>query len=183
MNGDYFSASEQECRQRLDTEEKVVRDKRLLLMKILMRGNSEESDTENGGQMSLHHFTDFVVRQNDGPVAGPSNSSSGISHHSATEAKAGGGASNEPPSQPSIPQLIQQVGDGPWRDRVVAAIRRVLDRHGKVDGVNSMTEKVRAALGEEDVDDLAQHLVDTDSDLAVVDFVHRCLWDGFYRGL
>ena len=65
----------------------------------------------------------------------------------------------------------------------MAAIRRVLDRHGKVDGVNSMTEKVRAALGEEDVDDLAQHLLDTDSDLAVVDLVQSCLWDGFYRGL
>ena len=42
---------------------------------------------------------------------------------------------------------------------------------------------LRENLGEEGVDGLAQHLVDTDSELAVDDFVHRTLWHGFAKGL
>ena len=177
-DGDFFSAIKQESRQRLDTEKQVVRAKRRLLMKILMSSNAEGSYKVNGAQ-PLHHFTDYILQQSEQPVAGPSNSSSALSY-SQTD---GRGASNEPPSQLAIPQFFQKIGEGSWRDRVTGAIRKVLDRLGTVKGVTSMTEEVRAALGEEGADDLAQHLLDTESDLTVADFVHMCFWNGVACGL
>ena len=52
-----------------------------------------------------------------------------------------------------------------------------------VDGVALVTEEVRTAIGEEGFVDLAQHLLDTESDLTVAGFVHRCLWHGVACGL
>ena len=57
------------------------------------------------------------------------------------------------------------------------------DRLGTVEGVALVTEEVRTTIGEEGFDDLAQHLVDTESDLTVADFVHMCFWNGVACGL
>ena len=141
-------------------------------MKILISSNSEGSHNVSGAQ-PLHHFTDYILQQSDQPVVGPSNSSTALSYPQAHER---GGP-------PAIPQFFQEMGDGAWWDRVVGAIRKVLDRLGTVDGVALVTEEVRTAIGEEGFDDLAQHLVDTESDLTVAGFVHRCLWHGVACGL
>ena len=142
-----------------------------------MRSNSEESHNVNKEQTIFQHYTDLVQQQSEEPVAGPSNSStaSALSHP-----QTHGGGSND---QPAIPQFFQEMGYGSWRDRVTEAIRKVLDRLGSVNGITSMTDEVRTAIGEEGFDDLAQHLVDTESDLTVAGFVHRCLWHGVACGL
>ena len=124
----------------------------------------------NGAQL-LHHFTDFVLREK--PVEGISNSSTALSYPQAHER---GGP-------PAIPQFFQEMGDGAWWDRVVGAMRKVLGRLGTVDGVALVTEEVRIAIGEERFVDLAQHLVDSEPDLTVAGFVHRCLWHGVACGL
>ena len=171
----FFSAIEQESRQRLDAERKMVRDKRRLLLRILMRSNSKESHNVNKEQIIFQHYTDSVQQQSEEPVAGPSNSSTALSY-----SQNHGGGSND---QPAIPQFFQEMGYGSWRDRVTGAIRKVLDRLGTVNGVTLMTEEVRTDLGEEGADDLAQHLLDTESHLTVADFVHMCFWNGVACGL
>ena len=176
IDGDFFSAIKQESQQRLDTEKQMVRAKRRLLMKILISSNSEGSHNVNGAPSTISP-TMYILQQSEEPVAGPSNSStaSALSHP-----QTHGGGSND---QPAIPQFFQEMGYGAWRDRVVGSIREVLDRLGTVNDVTLMTEEVRTTLGEEGADDLAQHLLDTESDLTVAGFVHRCLWHGVACGL
>ena len=50
-------------------------------------------------------------------------------------------------------------------------------------GFITLTEEIKDNMGEGSVNDLAEHLVSSGSDLGVNDFIHRCLMQGLARGL
>ena len=66
---------------------------------------------------------------------------------------------------------------------VMASISEVLDTHGSLEDMIMLTEEIQANLGEGNVNDLAQHLINSGSDLGVNDFIHRCLMQGLARGM
>ena len=67
-------------------------------------------------------------------------------------------------------------------NKVMASISEVLDT-GHMQDIIALTEEIQANLGEGNVNDLAEHLVNSGSDLGVNDFIHRCLMQGLARGL
>ena len=129
-----------------------------------VEGNAEPDDQE-----------DVLGTDNDEePVAGPSHSAAcptGPSNPTASETE--GGASAMPQAE-CYNQFLNIV---------MASISEVLDTHGSVEDIIMLTEEIRANLGEGKVNDLAEHLVNSGSDLGVNDFIHRCLMQGLARGL
>ena len=65
---------------------------------------------------------------------------------------------------------------------VTSSISDVLNT-GQMENIITLTEEIQANLGEGNVNDLAEHLVNSGSDLGVNDFIHRCLMQGLARGL
>ena len=59
----------------------------------------------------------------------------------------------------------------------MASISEVLNT-GHMQDIITLTEEIQANLGEGNVNDLAEHLVNSGSDLGVNDFIHRCLMQG-----
>ena len=65
---------------------------------------------------------------------------------------------------------------------VMGSISEVLNT-GQMEDIITLTEEIKDNMGEGSVNDLAEHLVSSGSDLGVNDFIHRCLMQGLARGL
>ena len=136
---------------------------------------------EHQGQIPLSQFHGYPSpppqniqdTDDDSPMPGPS---------SAGAAGAAGGATNESPPRPSIPPTFREE-DRPWRNKTEAAVIEVLQEYGRVGDILLMVREVRAFLAAAAIHGLAQHLNDSGSRLAVDDFIHRVLWDGYARRL
>ena len=65
---------------------------------------------------------------------------------------------------------------------VMGSISEVLNT-GQMEDIITLTEEIKDNMGEGSVNDLAEHLVSSGSDLGVNDFIHRCLMQGLAGGL
>ena len=65
---------------------------------------------------------------------------------------------------------------------VIGSISEVLNT-GQMEDIITLTEEIKDNMGEGSVNDLAEHLVSSGSDLGVNDFIHRCLMQGLAGGL